>query len=200
MSDLFKSKTTRPTTEKKLSGVNWAPETKRGNVYQQYSKPIRKAFTGLPIQMHISIQKGAGLEKSYYLEGIASDNKIDWDGDRATEGFLHSLTQQINTKNIPLMFGHSNIRLGVLAGSMLSNGQVLLRSKLDDDNPAAQEILRRMTERGESFGYSIGGTGYGRILPDRRRELTQIDLKEVSVVEIPANPRAKITAVVKKDD
>jgi hypothetical protein len=172
---------------------------KRGQTYRYFTKSLQKAFLDEPIyQVTFDIQKGADISKSLYLEGVASDNRVDFEGDRMHERALQSMNRQVNVLTLPLMYGHTNIQLGQLVGSKVDNGRLLIRTILEENNPAVNELLRRM-DHGQSFGFSIGGEGSGRILPNNMREITDVRLKEISVVEVPANPRAKIMNVVDKN-
>ncbi len=170
---------------------------KRGKVYSYVTKSIHKTFLNTPIQLVPFIQKGVNFSKSLYIEGIGSDNRVDLDGDTVMNRALYSMADQINNGTVPLRFGHRNIPLGVFEASKVSEGKLLIRAKLNEDSPAAQEILRQMNE-GQQFGFSIGGDCVLRVDENGRKDIYDVTLKEISVVEVPANPRAILTALVRK--
>jgi len=188
----------RPTTEKKLRGVNWAPETKRGNTeYKYFRKSIQKAFVFEPIQVRQYISKSVEpIEKSLYIEGIATSTDVDFDGDRCTKDCLLSLNQQFNSGVIPLKFGHkAGLGFGKFEGSKLDGNRLLVRAKLFEDNPITNQVLE-LVAQGKSFGFSIAGEAYGRRRPDGIREFTNVNLLECSLVDVPANPKARALRLV----
>src|SRR5438445_154033 len=172
---------------------------KRGTIYKYFRKSVKKAFLDSPVHLTFEIRKDMVDGRPTYLEGVASDNKIDFDGERMTDRALSSMNAQINNGSIPLLYGHKQIKIGDFVGSTLQGGQLYVRTKLDDPeiNPASQQILRLMGN-GMQFGFSIGGDVLGRELHNGKQEFVEVNLKEISLVEQPANARAQVTALVRK--
>jgi len=193
MTNLFKSKQTIQKNEELV-------QYKRGTLYTYFTKSLQKAYFNpdLPVKITFEVRKDAD-GKSTYLEGVATDTNVDFDGDRLTYRCLQGLSNSINSGSIPFQYGHKNIRLGHFEGSVIDGDRLLVRAKFDDPttNPAVTQVLRQIGA-GTPFGFSIGGEGTGRIGPSGRKEISSVKLAEISLVEQPANARATVDALIRK--
>jgi HK97 family phage prohead protease len=99
----------------------------------------------------------------------------------------------------PLLFGHSqNQPLGLAKVSDSAAGLVVNGSLLMSD-PAAQRAyahLKAGSIKGLSIGYTLpNGEGKVTYGDDGTRTLKEVHLHEVSLVAVPANPRAQVVTV-----
>lgn len=130
----------------------------------------------------------------------------DLGGDIVQPGaFIDSLTEHKRKGTMPLMFfGHkaSELTIGNWT-DMAEDGKGLwVQGQLDMEDPYAQKIQRKLKQkqmRGLSIGYDVKSAE-----PDPKRNgvrlLKKLDLWEVSVVNLPMNPRAAIDTVKSWDD
>jgi len=111
--------------------------------------------------------------------------------------FTQSIQQQ--GKGYPLLWAHrTDEPIGLAKVSDDAKGLVV-DGKLVLDDPTAQRAyshLKAGTVRGMSIGYDLP-RGEGKVLysDDGTRTLKEIRLHEISLVSIPANPKAQIVSV-----
>ncbi len=146
-----------------------------------------------------SIYKGSD-GKSWYLEGIASDGLVDLENDRMTPNALKAMEEALN-RGVNVFVDHdhtvSNL-IGTTVKGELRGNQLRAVVKLEDPdyNPLVRSILSKV-DAGARLGFSIGGD-----LTESRpgwdgsksvRDIDGVNLMELSVVGLPANPRSFVT-------
>ena len=118
----------------------------------------------------------------------------------AFAGTLARLKESGN--NLPLLYGHvmdqpENI-IGTVVKAEEDDHGLLVEAVFDMENPKAQTVHRAVLSKAItklSFAFSvldqhtIDLDGYGEV-----RELTELEIYEVSLVVVPANPRAQVVA------
>lgn len=138
------------------------------------------------------------------FEGYASTfGDVDQGGDVVEPGaFMESVVQARKAgRTIPMLWQHDQREpIGVWsdiaedARGLFVKGQLLI-----EDDPLARrahKLLKARALGGLSIGYSIPAGGAA--MDDRRpgvRRLKKVDLREVSLVTMPMNIRAKVTSV-----
>lgn len=141
------------------------------------------------------------------VEGYAAtfDREPDSYGDVIAKGaFARTLTEWSQKEQpIPLLYGHNTedpeMNIGKVTEAYEDERGLHVRAEFDADNPKAQYV-RKLAKEGRlyqlSFAYSVrdameteldGGT--------RAYELRDLDLYEVSLVQIPANQHAVVTGI-----
>ena len=147
------------------------------------------------------------MEASGTVAGYAStfDREPDSYGDVVAKGaFKRTLAEwRAVGKPIPLLYGHNTDdpmhNIGRVTEAREDARGLYVEAEFDVDNPIAQ-YARKLAAEGRlyqfSFGYDV--RDYGPVtLADGTRvnELRDIDLYEVSLVQVPANQHAVITDV-----
>lgn len=144
--------------------------------------------------------KVKALEESGAFVGLASTygDPPDLQGDVVEPGAFRQAIQQ-QGKGYPLLWAHDQaepIGIGEIEDSA---GGLLLKGKLVMEDPAAQRAYAHMKAgsiKGLSIGYAVPqGEGKVSYRDDGTRVLKEVHLYEVSLVAIPANPRAQVTGV-----
>jgi HK97 family phage prohead protease len=140
------------------------------------------------------------LEDSGAFTGIASPygDPPDLVGDVIEPGaYRQAIAQQ--GKGYPLLWAHdtaSPIGLGTIADSkdgLIVNGQLLMS---DPVAQRAHDHLKAGTIKGLSIGYTVPrGEGKVSFRDDGARLLKEVRLHEISVVAVPAAPRAQVTTL-----
>jgi HK97 family phage prohead protease len=127
----------------------------------------------------------------------------DWTGDVIEPGaYAQSIKQQGN--GYPLLWSHDQASpIGIAKISDDPKGLIVHGSLLLED-PAAKRAhmhLKAGTIKGLSIGYTLPyGTGKITYGDDGTRTLKEIHLHELSLVAVPANPRATVTSVKSLSD
>lgn len=144
------------------------------------------------------------------VEGYAStfDREPDCYGDVVAKGaFVRTLSEWKNKGlPIPLLYGHNTedpeYNIGMVVDAYEDEKGLFVRAKFDADNPKAQ-YARKLAQEGRlyqfSFAYSVRDAGDVEIDGRYAYELRDLDLYEVSLVQIPANQHAVITGVKSAD-
>lgn len=160
-----------------------------------------------------------------YVRGRASGTGLDLESERMAQSAILAFRKAIEDgmflpdgrwSLIPLQAGHRTDWMGDTLGYLVSaeideQFDLYIVAELDDDNPNADMLWRKLTrkpEQGRPFkaGLSVGGyvtsageewdEGLGRFV----RVYYEVVLKEVSVVSQPAYPTAYLTALAKSVD
>jgi HK97 family phage prohead protease len=148
--------------------------------------------------LEIKSVSDAGVIEGY---GSTFGGPPDLGGDIVMPGaFVDSLAEHRRKGTMPLMFfGHQSNNLTIGSWSdMAEDGKGLwTQGQLDMDDPFATKIrnkLQRKEMRGLSIGYDVKSAE-----PDPKRSsvrlLKKLDLWEVSIVNLPMNPRAAVDTV-----
>lgn len=141
------------------------------------------------------------------VEGYAStfDREPDSYGDVIAKGaFARTLAEWAEkAQTIPLLYGHSTedpeYNIGLVTEAYEDERGLFVRAEFDADNPKAQYV-RKLAQEGRlyQFSFAYGIRDAGEITLDdgqKAYELRDLDLFEVSLVQIPANQHAVITGV-----
>lgn len=133
------------------------------------------------------------------FEGLASTyGNLDHTGDIVRPGAFRKTLER--SAELPILWCHSQsdaVGLGQLTDS--AEG-LRLKGQLDLDTQCGREAFSRVKKRivrGLSIGYRVPEGGAE--MKGDVRYLNQVDLFEVSLVPIPANDRARVTAVKAAD-
>ena len=107
-----------------------------------------------------------------------------------------------NGYNLPLLYGHvmdnpSNI-IGTVTKAVEDDHGLLVEATFDMDNPAAAQVRRAILAKAInklSFAFSILDSKSVELEDGTEaRELRELEIYEVSIVVVPANPRAAVVA------
>ena len=139
------------------------------------------------------------------FEGYASVfNNADTYGDIVRPGAFAETIAQFRDRGraIPVLYGHdfadpfSNI--GAVEEIKEDDHGLFVKARLDLDNPKAQQVYRLMKDKRlneMSFAYRVLDGGWAEIDGEELYEITRVNLFEVSVVPVGANPQAEIITV-----
>ncbi len=146
--------------------------------------------------------KNAGLtleikeigDEYVHLEGLASTfGNIDRSGDIIAIGAF----EQTLTKRMPKLLNQHDMRqpIGVIDMAAEVQEGLFIKCRLPKANSMVMDMLP-LLKMGALGDFSIGfNVVDSETTPDGNRIIKEIDLWEVSIVTIPANPKAKITSV-----
>lgn len=156
-----------------------------------------------------SAEFAAQMPSDGIVEGYAAtfDRTPDSYGDVIAKGaFARTLDEwaaKTDGARIPLLYGHNTDdpmhNIGVVTDAHEDERGLWIRAEFDADNPTAQ-YARKLAVEGRlyqfSFAYSIRSAGEVELDDGASAyELRDLDLYEVSLVQIPANQNAVITSV-----
>jgi HK97 family phage prohead protease len=137
-------------------------------------------------------------EEGAFTGKAAVYGELDLTGDIIETGaFKHAIAQQGD--GYPLLWAHRQdepvgiARIEDSANALIVKGQLLMS---DPTAMRAYDHLRARTIKGLSIGFQIP-TGNGRVIfrDDGVRILKEIRLLEISLVAVPAQPKAQVTEV-----
>ena len=129
-----------------------------------------------------------------YLEGFASTfGNLDRDGDIIVKGaFANTLT----VRKPKLLYQHDMKQpIGVIDTAFETDEGLVIKGRMPKDNTLVKDIypLLMMGALGDfSIGFNVVNAD---ITPDGNRVITEVELWEVSIVTVPANPEARIMGV-----
>lgn len=144
------------------------------------------------------------------FEGYAAVfNNVDSYNDMIRRGaFVHTIQDfQARNRVIPVLYGHdfndpfSNI--GAVEHVEEDAHGLKVRARLDIDQPKAAQVYRLMKQRRlneMSFAFRVVEGDFIDVNGLEVYEIRELDLFEVSVVPIGANPKAEITSVKNRGD
>lgn len=149
----------------------------------------------------------AGMPDDGTVEGYAAtfDRIRDSYGDVIAAGaFAKTLERwREEGKPIPLLYGHSTddpeYNIGKVVEAYEDERGLYVRAEFDRDNPKAQYV-RKLVKEGRlwqfSFAYQVNDAATVELEDGTEAyELRELELYEVSLVQIPANQRAIVTDV-----
>ena len=140
------------------------------------------------------------------VEGYAAtfDREPDSYGDVIAKGaFVRTLSEWSQKEQpIPLLYGHNTedpeMNIGKVTEAYEDEKGLHVRAEFDADNPKAQYV-RKLAKEGRlyqfSFAYSVRDAADVDVDGFKAYELRDLDLYEVSLVQIPANQHAVITEI-----
>lgn len=159
---------------------------------------------------HKSAEIAAQMPADGIVEGYAStfDRVPDSYGDVVAKGAFARTLDEWRAKGgeglaIPLLYGHNTDdpmhNIGRVTEAYEDEKGLFVRAEFDADNPTAQ-YARKLAAEGRlyqfSFAYAIRDAGEVELDDGTKAyELRDLDLYEVSLVQIPANQRAVVTGV-----
>lgn len=143
--------------------------------------------------------KQSDSDEFIHIEGLASTfGNLDRDGDIIIKGaFKNTLTRRM-----PKLLNQHRIDqpIGVIDQAFESEEGLRIKARMPKDNSMVKDLLP-LLKMGALRDFSIGFNPIDvDITPDGNRVIKEIDLWEVSLVTIPANPEARVTGVKKLDD
>ncbi len=153
-----------------------------------------------------SAESAAQMPSEGTVEGYAAtfDREPDSYGDVIAKGaFARTLSEWAQKEQpIPLLYGHNTedpeMNIGKVTEAYEDERGLHVRAEFDADNPKAQYV-RKLAKEGRlyqfSFAYSVRDAGEVEVGGTHAYELRDLDLYEVSLVQIPANQHAVITGV-----
>jgi HK97 family phage prohead protease len=185
------------------------PEVRRD--FKLHSTGVAKAITR-------SIPDGKGGEKeAMFVQGIASSNVRDRHGDTISSGAQAQMLE--SARGITMWLNHSyqipEDVLGTCEESELKAGtdkdgndclDLIIRCKVDDENPRAVKAWKHI-QNGTQLAFSIGGNITDCEIDEANDDgeswcppliINGLDLLEISLVGIPANPRAYTRSFVQE--
>ena len=143
------------------------------------------------------------------VEGYAAtfDREPDSYGDVIAKGAFARTLEEWGAKGadglaIPLLYGHNTDdpmhNIGKVTEAYEDERGLFIRAEFDADNEYAQ-YARKLAQQGRlyqfSFAYAIRDAGEIELSSGFAYELRDLDLFEVSLVQIPANQHAVITGI-----
>ena len=135
-------------------------------------------------------------EKNVYVEGYASAAVKDLDGDIITEEALRQAAKELTQEPYNKVFinhNHTDIPIGKVVAADVRDGKLWIRVMLNKAHPLFETIHESM-KNGFLDAFSIGF----KALERKGDRITRIKILEVSLVGIPANPKAVVEEVYEK--
>lgn len=133
----------------------------------------------------------------YYFEGYASTyNNVDLGDDVVMEGAFDNTMKTKKPNNIKILYQHDmRMPLGIATEFRDDKNGFFIRAKMPKEHSQAKDVMALM-KCGAIDSMSIGYIPVKFDYDDRgTRLLKEIDLHEVSLVTMPMNPKAMITAM-----
>jgi len=172
--------------------------------------PHMKTDTGVDFRFHtgqveiFTKQDGQGNEMRF-LRGVASDDKIDRHGERFSKNALARMAETAKA-NLTLFGDHfhswENTLGRVVEAAINPQGQfeVVFQLEGEEAQPKIRQLWAKLKGK-TKLALSVGGRILKTFIEDaggrQVRVLDDIELLEVSIVGIPANPRTWVEAIVK---
>lgn len=130
------------------------------------------------------------------IEGLASTfGNLDRDGDIIVKG---AFTKTLQNPDIKVKFLHQHrveLVLGVLDHMIETDEGLFVKGRMPKENSIVKDLFP-LLQMGAIGDFSIGfRIKEADTTPDGNRTITEIELFEVSIVTMPANPKARITSV-----
>lgn len=141
-----------------------------------------------------------GLEDGQFTGYASAFDNVDSYGDIVDKGAFDRTLSEWKERGdtIPVLWGHNMddpfANIGGLSDASEDENGLKVTGSLDLDNPTAQQVYKMMKGRRTSrmsFAYSVRDSEE----TDDGNHLKDLDLFEVSVVQVPANQDAQILAV-----
>lgn len=151
----------------------------------------------------------AQMSADGFVEGYAAtfDRKPDSYGDVIAKGAFARTLEEWRAKggeglSIPLLYAHNTDdamhNIGMVTEAHEDEKGLFIHAEFDADNPTAQ-YARKLVQEGRlyqfSFAYAIRDAGEIELDGHYAYELRDLDLYEVSLVQIPANQNAVVTGI-----
>ena len=148
---------------------------------------------------NIDIKQFVEEDDFVHIEGLASTfGNIDRDGDIIAKGaFTNTLT-----KRMPELLNQHRMDqpVGVIDSAFEVEEGLRIKARMPKGNSMVMDMLP-LLKMGALGDFSIGfNVVEADTTPDGVRTIKEIDLWEVSIVTIPANPEARITGVKKLEE
>lgn len=160
-----------------------------------------------PMTKFKSAEFAALMPSDGIVEGYAAtfDREPDSYGDVIAKGAFARTLDEWAAKDqpIPLLYGHNTddpeLNIGRVTEAYEDDRGLHVRAEFDADNPKAQYV-RKLAKEGRLYQFSFAYTVRDAMeteLEDGTKayELRDLDLYEVSLVQIPANQHAVVTGV-----
>jgi phage head maturation protease len=170
------------------------------------NKSDERYFSIKTAKVEATVKTAADGSETKVIRGIASSTVQDRMGDFLTEACQVSMLDQC--KGMTMWLNHSykvpEDILGTLTDATLQRStdaqqgdciDLMIEVTIDETNPRALQAWTSVAERGVKLGFSIGGYFLDVTIDEDERyyyalTVNDIELLEISLVGIPANPRA----------
>jgi len=170
------------------------------------NKNDERYFSIKTAKVEATVKTAADGSETKVIRGIASSTVQDRMGDYLTEACQVSMLDQC--KGMTMWLNHSykvpEDILGTLTDATLQRStdasqgdciDLMIEVTIDETNPRALQAWTSVAERGVKLGFSIGGYFLDVTIEEDERyyyalTVNDIELLEISLVGIPANPRA----------
>lgn len=138
------------------------------------------------------------------IRGIASDDRIDRQGERFSSKAVQKMVDTAK-QYLTLFSNHDHSwedTLGHVVGAEMANGSFKVECELESDTaePRVEKLWNKLMS-GTRLAFSIGGRVLHSFVEEvngvQVRVLDDLELLELSVVGIPANPRTFVEAIAK---
>lgn len=168
-----------------------------GHLEQHFEPEVRLSSTRMEYSALSFDLKS--LSESGHIEGLAAGyGNVDLQGDVITPGaFASSLAGAKSAGRMPAMLLHHDLRRPVGRwDELVEHGEGLIaKGKLTLESSDGREAYALLRDRALT-GLSVGFSNAKRKAGDNgSRVITEAQLHEVSLVSIPANPKARISSV-----
>ena len=142
-----------------------------------------------------------------FIRGVASDDQIDRQGERFSTRAVQRMVETAK-QNLTLFGDHNHSwenTLGHIADAKFNDGafEVVCQLESEEAQPKVKQLWAKLKSK-TRLAFSIGGRVLKVIAEEVNgqtvRVLDDLELLEISVVGIPANPRTWLEAIVKSMD
>ena len=166
----------------------------------------KKSFEGeLAFKMLVPIEKQYDemTGKLAYFGGIASNTDVDRDNERISPNVLQKMAADLEM-NSTVFFNHKHdeLPIGKVVKAWVEDGNLKVKI-MPSRAKAVEDVITQISE-GVLKSFSIGGkvkkaeSVYDQKSGKHVKEIKDLDLYEVSVVGVPANPGASIGEFISK--
>ena len=202
---------TKPFPKKLPKKDDKKPKKEAESETQESKKEIQtkvetKVFDGdLSFKMYMPIEKAYDetTGKLVYFGGIASNTDIDRDNERISPNLLQKMAEDLK-KNSTVFFNHKHdeLPIGKVVDAYVEGNNLKVKI-MPSKAKAVEDIITQISE-GVLRSFSIGGkvkkaeSVYDPNTRKTVKEIKDLDLYEVSVVGVPANPGATIGEFISK--
>ncbi len=135
--------------------------------------------------------------------GLAATFDPDRQGDIILPGAFDATLAEWGARgyNIPLLAGHDQTKpVGAIQNALVDADGLRVTGRIVTSTPAGAEahVLAVAGALSMSIGYTVPDGGWRMV--NGARHLSMIDLHEISLVAVPANPGARITEIKRASD
>lgn len=147
------------------------------------------------------LAKELELDRDYYVEGYASASVEDLENDIITEEALLDAVEQLKNEPYNKVFLNHDVKqipIGRIEDAEVRNGKLWVRVKLNKNHELFEKVWNSLKDKFLD-AFSIGFKILESEKQGDKRFIKRIQILEVSLVGIPANPEARVEEVYMKD-